>query len=205
MAVYDRTQILDWSLDPANRYTVWSGLAGGFFLAMSYFGTDQSQVGRYLGGKSLREIRIGLTFTSLIKIPMQLFILGLGLLLFTTMHFTEEPLWHNPAVAKVWNGNPEHEALDQEWRRDLQVDGARRLPPSLQGAENGRRPSSHGRGRLALKEQQHVDVQGPIRTWKPKTRITSSWAGPYKAFRQACSGCCWRLFWRGPCPAPARN
>ena len=102
MDVYNRTQILDWSIDPSSRYTVWSGLAGGFFLAMAYFGTDQSQVGRYLGGRSMREIRIGMGFTALIKIPMQLFILGLGLLLFTTMHFKDEPLWHNPSVNSKW-------------------------------------------------------------------------------------------------------
>ena len=103
MEVYNRTQILDWSIDPSSRYTVWSGLAGGFFLAMAYFGTDQSQVGRYLGGRSMREIRIGLGFTAIIKIPMQLFILGLGLLLFTTMHFSQEPIWHNPSVQSKWN------------------------------------------------------------------------------------------------------
>ena len=158
MAVYDRTQILDWSLDPANRYTVWSGLAGGFFLAMSYFGTDQSQVGRYLGGKSLREIRIGLTFTSLIKIPMQLFILGLGLLLFTTMHFTEEPLWHNPAVAKVWNGNPEHEALDKEWR-ELQSQRSEAAMAFVSGAENAAALQAMEQQRLVLKQAATVDVQ----------------------------------------------
>ena len=117
MAVYDRTKILDWSFNPSNRYTVWSGLAGGFFLAMAYFGTDQSQVGRYLGGKSKREIRIGMSFTALIKIPMQLFILGLGLMLFTTMHFSDEPIWHNPAVQSKWQSIsfPEVNSINQSW------------------------------------------------------------------------------------------
>ncbi len=117
MDVYNRTQILDWSIDPSSRYTVWSGLAGGFFLAMAYFGTDQSQVGRYLGGKSMREIRIGMGFTALIKIPMQLFILGLGLLLFTTMHFKDEPLWHNPSVNSKWEkiNSSESNQLKKSW------------------------------------------------------------------------------------------
>lgn len=117
MAVYDRTKILDWSFDPSNRYTVWSGLAGGFFLAMAYFGTDQSQVGRYLGGKSKREIRIGMSFTALIKIPMQLFILGLGLMLFTTMHFSDEPIWHNPSVQSKWQSIsfPEVNSINRSW------------------------------------------------------------------------------------------
>ncbi|MGA0248443.1 MAG: sodium:solute symporter family transporter, partial [Schleiferiaceae bacterium] len=177
MAVYDRTQILDWSLDPANRYTVWSGLAGGFFLAMSYFGTDQSQVGRYLGGKSLREIRIGLTFTSLIKIPMQLFILGLGLLLFTTMHFAEEPLWHNPAVAKVWNGNPEHEALDQEWR-DLQAERREAATAFASGAENGAALQALEAQRLALKEAatNEVNAAYPNLETKDTDYVFLGWA-----------------------------
>ena len=117
MEVYNRTQILDWSIDPSSRYTVWSGLAGGFFLAMAYFGTDQSQVGRYLGGRSMREIRIGLGFTAIIKIPMQLFILGLGLLLFTTMHFSQEPIWHNPSVKSKWNQitSPEVKNINASW------------------------------------------------------------------------------------------
>ncbi len=157
MAVYDRTQILDWSLDPANRYTVWSGLAGGFFLAMSYFGTDQSQVGRYLGGKSLREIRIGLTFTSLIKIPMQLFILGLGLLLFTTMHFTEEPLWHNPAVAKVWNLNPSHEPLNDSWTA-LQAQRREASSAFAAGADNATLLQALEQERLQLKQMAIADV-----------------------------------------------
>ncbi len=158
MAVYDRTQILDWSLDPANRYTVWSGLAGGFFLAMSYFGTDQSQVGRYLGGKSLREIRIGLTFTSLIKIPMQLFILGLGLLLFTTMHFTEEPLWHNPAVAKVWDQNPYHEPLNKAWHETqaLRRDAATAF---VAGADNADELKALEMARGQLKQMAVADVK----------------------------------------------
>tara|TARA_Y100000385_G_scaffold115260_1_gene119876 strand:- start:1386 stop:3074 length:1689 start_codon:yes stop_codon:yes gene_type:complete len=117
MAVYDRTQILDWSFNPSNRYTVWSGLAGGFFLAMAYFGTDQSQVGRYLGGKSKREIQIGMSFTALIKIPMQLFILGLGLMLFTTMHFSDEPIWHNPSVQSKWQSISfsETNSINKSW------------------------------------------------------------------------------------------
>jgi SSS family solute:Na+ symporter len=110
---YGHTQILDFEWNPASRYTVWSGLAGGFFLAMAYFGTDQSQVGRYLGGKSLTEIRRGFLFTGLIKFPMQLFILSLGLLLLARMHFADEPLWHNPAVAQAWQGmRPD---LDAQW------------------------------------------------------------------------------------------
>ena len=84
-SAYGHDQVLDFSWNPSSRYTVWSGLAGGFFLAMAYFGTDQSQVGRYLSGKNLGEIRRGFLVTSLIKFPMQLFVISLGLLLMVQM------------------------------------------------------------------------------------------------------------------------
>ena len=70
------------SFDWTDRYNIWSGLIGGFFLALSYFGTDQSQVGRYLTAKSLTESRIGLLMNGLVKIPMQFGILLIGALVF---------------------------------------------------------------------------------------------------------------------------
>ena len=70
-----RMEVLDFSFDLENRYTVWSGLIGGTFLALSYFGTDQSQVQRYLSGKNVKEMQMGLLFNGLLKVPMQFFIL----------------------------------------------------------------------------------------------------------------------------------
>ncbi len=177
MAVYERTKVLDWSIDPANRYTVWSGLAGGFFLAMSYFGTDQSQVGRYLGGKSLREIRIGMSMTGLIKIPMQLFILGLGLLLFTNMHFTEEPLWHNPAVRQVWEENPDHQGVDQAWKA-LQAERRQAATAFVQGADNALQLQAMESQRLVLKEAavQEVKQAYPHLETKDTDYVFLGWA-----------------------------
>ena len=77
-----RMNVIDLELDPSNRYNLWSGLAGGFFLAMAYFGTDQSQVQRYLTGRSAAESRMGLLFNGLAKVPMQFVILGIGVLVF---------------------------------------------------------------------------------------------------------------------------
>ncbi len=77
-----KLEAVDWSPDPDKRYTFWSGLLGGFFLSLSYFGTDQSQVQRYIGGAALREGRLGLMFNAVLKIPMQFFIVMLGALLF---------------------------------------------------------------------------------------------------------------------------
>lgn len=90
-----KLQAVDLSLDPSRRYTLWTGLLGGLFLSLSYFGTDQSQVQRYIGGGSLREGRLGLMFNALLKIPMQFLILLLGALLFVFYQFERPPLFFN--------------------------------------------------------------------------------------------------------------
>jgi Na+/proline symporter len=89
---------VDFALDVSRRYTFWSGLLGGFFLALSYFGTDQSQVQRYLSGASLRESRLGLMFNAVFKIPMQFFILLLGALVFVFYQFEPPPVYFNAAT-----------------------------------------------------------------------------------------------------------
>jgi Na+/proline symporter len=88
---------VDFSLDPSRRYTVWTGLFGGLFLSLSYFGTDQSQVQRYIGGSSLREGRLGLLFNAVLKIPMQFVILMVGALLFVFYQFAPHPVFFNQA------------------------------------------------------------------------------------------------------------
>jgi solute:Na+ symporter, SSS family len=88
---------VDFSLDPSRRYTVWTGVLGGLFLSLSYFGTDQSQVQRYIGGASLREGRLGLMFNAVVKIPMQFIILMLGALLFVFYQFAPHPVFFNRA------------------------------------------------------------------------------------------------------------
>jgi len=90
-----KLQAVDFSFDPSRRYTLWTGLLGGLFLSLSYFGTDQSQVQRYIGGGSLREGRLGLMFNALLKIPMQFLILLLGAFLFVFYQFERPPLFFN--------------------------------------------------------------------------------------------------------------
>ena len=94
----EKFKILDFSLDINNRYTFWSGITGGLFLALSYFGTDQSQVQRYISGKSVKEIRLGLIFNGVFKIPMQFFILLLGVMVFVFFEFNTSPVNFNPQV-----------------------------------------------------------------------------------------------------------
>jgi len=93
-----KLEMLDFSLDPNNRYTFWSGITGGFFLALSYFGTDQSQVQRYLSGKSKRESQLGLVFNGIFKIPLQFFILFVGVMVFVFYQFNDTPIHFNPAA-----------------------------------------------------------------------------------------------------------
>ena len=91
-----KLDVLDFSLDLNNCYTIWSGIIGGFFLALSYFGTDQSQVQRYLSGKSIKESQMGLMMNGILKIPMQFFILLVGVMVFVFYQFETAPLHFNP-------------------------------------------------------------------------------------------------------------
>jgi Na+/proline symporter len=93
-----KMDILDFSFNLENRYTFWSGIIGGSFLALSYFGTDQSQVQRYLSGKSVKEMQLGLIFNGLLKVPMQFFILLVGVMVFVFYQFNPSPLNFNPAA-----------------------------------------------------------------------------------------------------------
>ncbi|WP_299007663.1 sodium:solute symporter [uncultured Tenacibaculum sp.] len=104
----NKMQVLDFSWDLNNRYTVWTGVLGGTFLMLSYFGTDQSQVQRYLSGKSLRESQLGLIFNGLLKVPMQFFILLVGVMVFVFYQFNPSPLNFNPKAGEaIANSNLE--------------------------------------------------------------------------------------------------
>jgi Na+/proline symporter len=92
----DKMNILDFSFDTETRYTFWSGITGGFFLMLSYFGTDQTQVGRYLSGKSDRESQMGMILNGFLKVPMQFFILLTGVMVFVFFQFNPVPLNFNP-------------------------------------------------------------------------------------------------------------
>lgn len=96
-----KMDILDFSFDFNNRYTFWSGIIGGTFLALSYFGTDQSQVQRYLSGKSIKEMQMGLIFNGLLKVPMQFFILLVGVMVFVFYQFNNSPINFNPAAKET--------------------------------------------------------------------------------------------------------
>lgn len=101
-----KLNVIDFSFDLNNRYSFWSGIIGGLFLQLSYFGTDQSQVQRYLTGESVAQSRIGLLVNGLVKIPMQFLILFIGAMLFVFYQFTAPPIFFNPVeVSKLQTSN----------------------------------------------------------------------------------------------------
>lgn len=113
----DKMNIVDFSFDPEQKYTFWSGITGGFFLALAYFGTDQSQVGRYLSGKSVRESQMGLIMNGLLKVPMQFFILLTGVMVFVFFQFNPVPLNFNPNNKTVIENSKykkEYQALENK-------------------------------------------------------------------------------------------
>jgi len=113
-----RMNVIDWKLDWNNRYNVWSGIIGGFFLQLSYFGTDQSQVGRYLTGSSVNQSRLGLIMNALVKIPMQFLILLIGVLVFTFYQYHKPPIFFNKfELSKIRNSEykAEFRQLEQDY------------------------------------------------------------------------------------------
>ncbi|MFB9864149.1 sodium:solute symporter [Rufibacter immobilis] len=113
-----KLNLVDLRFDPNDRYNLWSGLIGGFFLSLSYFGTDQSQVGRYLGGETIAQSRLGLLMNGLVKIPMQFLILLVGVLVFVFYQFYQPPLYFNQQQA----ANVVASAAAPAWHK-LEADG----------------------------------------------------------------------------------
>ncbi|WP_373075594.1 sodium:solute symporter family transporter [Zeaxanthinibacter enoshimensis] len=119
-----KLQILNFDLDTDSRYTIWSGLTGGLFLMLAYFGTDQSQVQRYLSGKSVREMQLGLIFNGVLKIPMQFFILLVGIMVFVFYQYNSSPLNFNPAATNAVMESPYAEDYQMliEGHREIEQD-----------------------------------------------------------------------------------
>jgi SSS family solute:Na+ symporter len=102
----NKLEAVDWSFDLNKRYTIWWGLLGGFFLSLSYFGTDQSQVQRYIGGKNVTESRIGMMFNAVLKIPMQFSILFIGVMVYVFYIFNQPPIHFKENSLNVVRNSP---------------------------------------------------------------------------------------------------
>ncbi len=150
-----KMNILDYSFDLENRYTLWSGLIGGSFLALSYFGTDQSQVQRYLSGGTVRESQMGMIFNGLLKVPLQFFILLVGVMVFVFYQFNTAPLNFNPAATEtVLNSDY------AEQYQDLMIENeeiqARKQQISLVYAENN---SGYTESQKADFKEQYLELE----------------------------------------------
>jgi Na+/proline symporter len=110
----NKINLINWKFDLNDRYNIWSGIIGGFFLQLSYFGTDQSQVGRYLTGQSATESKKGLLLNGFLKIPMQFFILLVGILVFVFYQFEEPPMFFNKNTEKIWKNNASFNSLENQ-------------------------------------------------------------------------------------------
>ncbi|MAD98147.1 MAG: sodium:solute symporter [Flavobacteriaceae bacterium] len=146
-----KMEVLDFSFDLNNRYTVWTGFLGGTFLMLSYFGTDQSQVQRYLSGKSLRESQLGLLFNGLLKVPMQFFILMVGVMVFVFYQFNSSPLNFNPASKAVAKTSLMYKVLEKE-HQDIEKSKQILLEDGLQAEETNLLQELNARD-LKLKEE----------------------------------------------------
>ena len=136
---FQKLNAVSFSTDPRERYTIWSGIIGGTFLMLSYFGTDQSQVQRYLSGESLRDGRLGLMFNAVCKIPMQFCILMLGVLIFVFYQFQPAPLFFNPASRQYLvehNDNNQFQSLESDFQKSHNQT-QQRIEDWLQARRNG--------------------------------------------------------------------
>ncbi len=167
----------DWN----DRYTIWSGILGGFFLYASYFGTDQSQVQRYLGGSSIKESRMGLLANGLLKIPMQILILFLGILVFVFFHFKNEPLVFNSFERESLLKSPQSEvykaleakqdALEEQrraiayqlnenaYKNELQLEPIRKELKAIQTAQKALRLDAARLGEGLTLDQKGTKIQ----------------------------------------------
>lgn len=124
-----RLNAVVWRFDPNDQYNIWSGLIGGMFLALAYFGCDQSQVQRYLTGRSIAQSRLGLLFNGVAKIPMQFFILFTGAMVFVFYVHTQPPLIFQPQAMAAFERLPEAPRVKEDYDRAfaLRREAARRL------------------------------------------------------------------------------
>jgi Na+/proline symporter len=139
----DRMNVVSFDLDFDSRYNFWSGIAGGFFLALSYFGTDQSQVQRYLSGRSVTESRLGLLFNGMFKVPMQFLILFIGVMVFVFYLFTRPPLFFNgPALERAAATEHAPALRDLETRYDADFEAQRAAATDYVAALGSEREAS---------------------------------------------------------------
>lgn len=166
---------IDLSWDPTNTYTLWSGLIGGFFLALAYFGCDQSQVQRYLTASSLKQSRLSLIFNAFAKVPMQIAILAIGVLLFVFYHFERPPLIFNPAETTLVENSSHAQEFAQLEAKHRETHNLRKNATLslLQARHNGENLESW-RQQISQYDQQLSNLRNESKQLVQNVRGTSS-------------------------------
>ena len=162
-----KLNLINLKFDLTDRYNIWSGLIGGLFLFLSYFGTDQSQVGRYLGGKSTTESRLGLIFNGLLKIPLQFVILYIGILVFVFYQFNQPPVFHNVKLkeqALTTSFAPEISALEKDFEKNFSVkrDNAVKLMDAIQ--EHDQAAIEANRSAIEKIDQRNAQIRSQVKS-----------------------------------------
>jgi Na+/proline symporter len=172
---FKKLQGVDFSPDIHRRYTFWSGLLGGMFLALSYFGTDQSQVQRYISGASLRESRMGLMFNAVCKIPMQFFILMLGIMIFVFYLFQQPPIYFNRAALEH-NHSSQLQSIEADFAK-AHAQERTQLLAWLRAKHTGDHPAEAAARNAALAAQDQSDairVQAKDALFSGKSHTTTN-------------------------------
>jgi SSS family solute:Na+ symporter len=172
-----KLQAIDTHLEIHNRYNLWSGIIGGFFLQLSYFGTDQSQVGRYLTGKSITQSRLGLVMNGLIKIPMQFLILLIGILVFSFYQYHEPPVFFNELEVQRIETSPsssEYHALESSFK-NVSAQKQKHVSELVNALHSGNtQAQDSARKYLQLEEKQSQDIRHAVGALMKKNNPTAN-------------------------------
>jgi SSS family transporter len=148
----------DWD----DRYNIWSGLIGGMFLALAYFGCDQSQVQRYLTGKSIQQSRLSLTFNAMAKIPMQFFVLFIGAMVFVFFTFEKPPMLFQPVELNRVRSDPRFPAVEQRYEQAFEIrkEAAEEYLEAHRSGDQAARQASRSRYQSAQRELNDAHAAG---------------------------------------------
>jgi len=173
-----KINLVDFSFDLSNRYNFWSGIIGGLFLSLSYFGTDQSQVARYISGESVTESRLGLLFNGLLKLPMQFIILFIGVMVFVFYQYHQPPVFFNKTeLATAYNSPYASEIKDLEQKNELlfkqRKEATKQLVESFRTGDKGATEQSEGRLKDLKAQETNLkkSVQSTLQKANPKAEL----------------------------------
>jgi SSS family solute:Na+ symporter len=164
---FEKGNGFDWG----DKYNIWSGVIGGFFLALSYFGTDQSQVGRYLTAKSLTESRIGLLMNGLVKVPMQFAILLIGALVFTFYQFNNAPLFFNQAQLNKLENTSHKDSLSVAKKAYDNLSEQKKSTVALFAHAETKEEKNNKAAELSQLQQQSDSIRRKVKTWMQTEKI----------------------------------